>query len=269
MTINELKFQEFFEKLEGAISSVIIEIDQDELNNWDEDYITLDILKELRRNFRQVIIKYSKNKFIKIRTNFLKFNKKLNSEEKYGDIAILIKLSYDDGIVVEGVGLIEAKKLHLYDNIFSAIKIKQLETIYNNAPHAYLMLYDYKRIDDDENFKNYLQTKKTQFSTLLYAALVPIDLARQVNSFNRKLYRFSTAFSYQFAYRYIYGLDLEFSDEIIQAAKGYQVDERYPPQYVIQVSVKHTRSRYDQETDLTLPEVNLENFTEINNDNIS
>lgn len=257
---NSLKFPEFVKKLEEAISQVIIDIIQDNLNNWDEDYITLDILKGLRRTFREVEVKYSHNKYIKIRTNFFKFNRKLNAEEKYGDIAIIVKLDYDDGESIEGVALIEAKRIN--NNSFSAIKPKQLDTIYNNAPHAYLMLYDHERIDKEENFKNYLQNKKTFFPTPLYASLVPINLARKFNIYNRNLYRFSTAFSYQFAYRYIHGLDLEFNDDIIQAAKGYQQDERYPPQYIIQVSVKHTQS---EEAGYTIPsDINTENFTEIN-----
>lgn len=265
--INPLKFSEFVQKLEAAISNVVMEIKLDNLYNWNEDYITLSILKELRRSFQRVKIQYSRNKFIQIKTNFFKFNKKLKAEEKYGDIAILINLSYDDGITFEGVGLLEAKRLYQDKDSFGAIKQKQLRTIYKNAPHAFLMLYDYERIDNNHNFKNYLETKKKQFSTPLYASLIPINIATNFDKFERDIYRFSTAFSYQFAYRYIHGLDLEFSDEIIQAAKGYQVDEIHPPKYVIQVSIKHTKR--DEEMNLILPEVNLENFTEINNDSIS
>ena len=256
---NHLKFPEFVKKLEEAISQVIIDIIQDNLNNWNEDYITRDILKGLRRTFREVTITYSRNKFIKIKTNFFKFDGKLSAEKKYGDIAIIVNLDYDDGESIEGVALIEAKRIN--NGTFSAIKMEQLDRIYENAPHAYLMLYDDERIDEEKNFKDYLQNKKTFFPTPLYASLVPINLARKFNIFDRNLYRFSTAFSYQFAYRYIHGLDLEFSDDIIQAAKGYQQDERYPPQYIIQVSVKHTQSK---EAPYSIPpDINTENFTEI------
>ncbi len=264
--INQLKFQEFFEKIEAAISSVIMEINQDNLYNWNEDYITFNILKELRRNFRQITIKYSQNRFIQVKANFLKFNRKLGAEEKYGDIAILINLSYDDAKIIQGVGLIEAKKIDKDKNTFLAVKTEQLDTIYKNAPHSYLMLYDYQRIDDNKIFKDYLQIKKSQFPTPLYATLVPVNLARRFNEFNPTLYRFSTAFSYQFAYRYMHGLDLEFSDDIIKAAKGYQVNEKYPPQYIIQIAVKHTK--YEEQNNLILPEVNSNNFIEII-DNVS
>jgi hypothetical protein len=258
---NNLTFPEFFKKIEHAISEVIMDIIQDNLNNWDEDYITLDILKAIRRNFREVTIQYSKKKLIKIKTNFFKFNRKLKAEEKYGDIAIIVNLDYDDGESIKGVGLIEAKRINA--GTFSAIKVNQLDRIYKNAPHAYLMLYDHERIDKDENFKNYLGTKSSCFDSPLYASLVPINLARKFHKFNRKLYRFSTAFSYQFAYRYIHGLDLEFSDDIIQAAKGYQLNERYPPQHIIQISVKHTQF---EDAPYSAPsEINTENFTEITN----
>ena len=262
--IDQLSVSEFIQKLEAKISTVVMEIQLDNLYNWNEDYITLSILKELRRNFRQVTIKYSKNKFIHVKTNFLKFNRKLKAEEKYGDIAILINLSYDDGISLEGVGLLEAKRFYQDKKSFSAINQDQLRRINENAPHAFLMLYDYERIDKNQTFKNYLLIKKKFFQSPLYASLIPINIARNFPKIERDIYRFSTAFSYQFAYRYMHGLDLEFTNEIIQAAKGYQVAEINPPQYVIQVSIKHTKD--DKEIDLVLPEVNLENFTKINND---
>ena len=257
MVMITLTFNEFFEGIEEKITSTIQNIKQDDFNDWDEDFITRTILSKLRANFKEVEITSAK-KFIYIKTQCFKYTKKLSAEQKYGDIAILMKIGYDDDRnEIEGVGLIEAKKRYR-NGKFTAIKSEQLHTIYQNAPHSYMMLYDFDRIDLDNNFKDYLKAKNKLFPKPVYASLVPVNLAKEFTKIDRNIYRFSTAFSYQFAYRYIYGLDLEFSQDSIETARGYRLEERCPKNILL-VSVQHSKTKKES-IDIDFPNIETQNF---------
>lgn len=240
----KLSFQEFISQVEGLINSVIQTIVQDSLYNWDEDYITRQILAKFRQNFRRLKIQYRDKTKIEFESSAFKLGQSLHAEYKFGDIAIIVKISYAD-FQLEGVAFIEAKRRYEGGTRFLASNIEQMERIRKNTPHPYLILYDYEPINRNENFK-FIEAKKKFFVQPLHASLLPLNLAEAVNWNDDRLYRFSTSFSYQFAYRYLHGLDLDFSDEALAIAKGYRREEGIP-RYVLTVSAAYGEQNSEAE----------------------
>lgn len=257
----ERKHSDIIPLVEGIINSEIEEHIQDDLLAWHEDTITNNILRKFRKQLRNLTIKYGQRNLIYTNANFYKNTG--NTETRIGDIAIILQISYDDDNIIEGVGIIEAKKMNKDSKRFTSVRADQLERILTNASHSYLMLYDYEQINQDKNYKDYLISKRSNnvFPKTFYASLIPIKLALEFAQFNRKIYRFTTPFSYQLIYRYIYGLDLDFSSDLINVAKGNQTEALFPPKYLVTIQVKHSKIEGEfQSQDI---EINSEYFEEI------
>ena len=228
-----IDYDRFRDDLEGAINSVIQRIVGDDLYNWDEDYITQDLLVEYRRRFRNIEIKIAK-KTIHLDSNAYKLTNKLSAEEKFGDVALIVKIQYSDR-AVEGVAFLEAKKRTEKTRRFDAIKDKQLERIYKNAPHANLLLYDYESIHNDDDYK-LQQLRGIKQHGSLHAVTLPMNIAISSGLKNTKLYRFAHPLSHQILTRYFRGLDLDFQQETLDIARGYN-REAGSPQFLLVVSV--------------------------------
>ncbi|MGI0489524.1 hypothetical protein ACN4EK_29260 [Pantanalinema rosaneae CENA516] len=233
MDVKTVDYDRFRDDLEGAINSVIQRIVGDNLYNWDEDYITQDLLLEYRRRFKNIELKIAK-KTIQVDSNAYKLRKKLSAEEKFGDIALVVKIQYSDH-AVEGVAFLEAKKRTEKSRSFSAIKDEQLTRIYKNAPHAQLLLYDYESIHGDDDYK-LQKLRGIKSSGSLHAVTLPMNIAISSGLKNTKLYRFSHPLSHQILTRYFRGLDLDFQQEALDIAKGYN-QEIGSPQFLLVVSV--------------------------------
>jgi hypothetical protein len=70
-----------------------------------------------------------------------------------------------------------------------------------------------------------------------YTSVIPINTAIHVDKKNDRLHKMSIPFSYQFAFRYLFGMDLEFDEEKIDAAKGYLRGNNGLPDFTIMVVV--------------------------------
>lgn len=73
-----------------------------------------------------------------------------------------------------------------------------------------------------------------------YISTAPIINALQLNKKNDKLYKLSIPFSYQLTYRYFYGFDLQFDEDILKASKGdisTQIKDSFP-NYVVFITIQ-------------------------------
>jgi hypothetical protein len=159
-------------------------------------------------------------------------------ESKFGDIALLTKLNYQDGDTLEGVAFLEAKKRNRNKTTFGAIRTNQLKRIRKNAPSSVALLYDYTDITDFADtgiFKNTRQWLIRKPCTC--SVIVPIRTVLHVGKKDMSLYKFSIPFSYQLLFRYFQGFDLEFGEMPINAAKGYYSAKFGAPTYLVIVSV--------------------------------
>lgn len=232
--------------------------------DWDEDYITRRILVAIKSlNYTQVeYLTTFNNIFIKA------FKQKGSIETNYGDIAFILDITYKDGDSIRGVAFLEAKRRYEGTNEYSALKRTQLERIYSNAPSARLLLYNYNYMSNLA--PTGMDSRSSSGSGILpkipstNTSVLPINTAIHLNSKTDSLEKFSIPFSYQFTFRYLFGMDLEFGDDLVQRVLGFNIKNRADlPRYIVPITIKPGK-KGEKETELSFePNVNREIFAEI------
>jgi hypothetical protein len=232
--------------------------------DWDEDYITRRIL---------VAIKSLNNSQVEYLTTFnniflAAFKQKGENETSFGDIAFVLDISFKDGDRIRGVAFLEAKRRYQEKGEYSAIKLDQLKHIYSKAPSARLLLYNYNYmsslaptgIDDARtSSKSGILPKIPSTNT----SVMPVNTAIHINSKKDNLEKFTIPFSYQFAFRYLFGMDLEFGEDLVEKVLGNATDIAELPKYVVPITVKPGK-KGEKETDLVFsPNINRQIYAEI------
>ena len=219
---------------------------------YDENHIAYCILNEIRKKMAHMEVDSYPGR---ISLDWRPWKLKGKFEKNFGDIAILFNIRDNDGLEIQGVSFLEAKKRYRESGNFDAVKEDQLIRIYKNAPHAMMLFYDFWLIED---FIKY-QSPYTCFPFRLYrnfmrsgpwtelvppmakathSVTTPIHLDKQVGIYDPTLYRYSTPFSTQIIFRYLNGFDLEFPEEPLAIAKGFsQSDEISPPKFLLIISI--------------------------------
>ncbi len=178
--------------------------------DWDENHITYQLMKELRRIFSNRRIHF--NSWSKI-VNWRSFKNRGKLEAAYGDIALLVTVQFSSGETLKGVVNIEAKR----DNdssYFESMDIAQLNRIWTNAPYSHLLLYTHKANDLQIKFPD----ERTWRSHMWIS---PINTARQLlqqtkQSDNWKVLRTSLPFTMFLTSRIFWGFDLDFREELVK-----------------------------------------------------
>jgi hypothetical protein len=231
--------------------------------NWDEDYITRRIL---------VAIKSMSNSQVEVLTTFnnisiAAFKLKGNLEYAFGDIAFVLDIEYKDGDKLKGIAYLEAKKRYQNSNEYTALDFDQLKRIYDNAPSSRLLLYNYQfmsslaptGLDNNKNAASGVLPKIPATNT----SVLPTNTAIHINKKTDNLHKFSIPFSYQFAFRYLFGMDLEFNENMINKIIGSVSDQKLLPKYVVMVTVKPGK-KGDKEIEFRFqPTINKELYAEI------
>lgn len=233
--------------------------------SWDEDHITYSITDELGSLdrievtgvHRPFFVTWDARKFVG------------PTETALGDLGILVRLTSWDGEQLEGVGgLLEAKKRPLDAAAFSAVREDQLRRINDNAPRSKLLLYDHSDITDfGDNLaitQMFLQQGETASDHSAsnapdahlpwsQAVTVPINLALALDNYRTSLYKYSIPLSVQLCGRYFRGLDLEFDEQVVNAARGF-IDRFGGPRLLMVVGVSPTPEGLEM-SELVNPEV--------------
>ena len=195
--------------------------------DWREEHIVRCILRRLRNLINDKTIDDS-YQIYNLRFNVFQTDKTNNTEEKFGDIAIIMSIEFNDSDIIEGVGFIEAKIRAKKSNRYASIRKKQLSRINKNAPHSLLMLIDYDPINkkipvfgQERHFHYYGHWPS-------HSVVTQINTALKIDKSDTSLYKLTYPFSYQLTHRYFYGLDLEFNYKIIQQIKGFAEKKELP-----------------------------------------
>lgn len=243
---------EFRFQVEKVLKSVI---DDCYPYEWDEDHLTREILKGLRKSFKQVTL-FGYRYELNINWEVYKYTGK--PEYLYGDVAVLVQIKCRNGDTSEGVGFLEAKRRSIDSNKFDSLDYTQLENIVSIAPHALLLLYDYENITTfinsvsenspiyylnnyDDHVDEYFQWlyKHGRFPRSLsetHSVVLPANLIHSKASKTTSLYNRSIPFSHQLCDRYLLGFDLEYDSTAINIAKGFPQQRAYP-KYVMVIRV--------------------------------
>lgn len=200
--------------------------------DWDEDTITRNILKELRTGLKSIKVNGLQSS-MKIKWSLFKLTGK--PETKFGDIALLVNITHQDGDRIEGVAFLEAKKRDIDSIKFGAMDIPQLSRISGNAPHSMVLLYDYDDITQFANVYSRLSIFGDWFKwkPCTHSVVVPTKIILETQKKDTTLYKFSVPFSSQLFFRYFHGFDLEFEREAINIAKGYSPSKGLPTYLIV------------------------------------
>src|SRR5436190_21206477 len=115
----EMHFTRFLETVEDCISSAVRESCP---RSWDENFITYSLCQKLISERRISVT--GLNRPFELQWDAVKFTGK--TEQLLGDLGVLVRLSGWDGEIIEGVGLLEAKKRSRNSASFDAVKKSQL-----------------------------------------------------------------------------------------------------------------------------------------------
>jgi hypothetical protein len=250
--VETIHFYEFIGKVEEILWERVY---RNHPHPWREDFITESLLQTLRDQFHRTDIEGYKEE---LTTHWSAYKYNGSAEQKYGDIGILVKVNRRDGQSLEGVAFLEAKRRAKNKDTFDAMREQQLQTIERNAPQSMLLLYDYDLIT---TYSTNQISSSLPFTALLqgmpmvsgtYAVVTPISTALALGTKDITLYRWAVPVSHQLCFRYVHGLDLEFSREAINTAKGF-ADKEGMPSYllVLHVSERGASSDDGPEVDRT------------------
>jgi len=186
---------------------------------WNEDQITCRILGQLRDDFAKCSIAHDeyKNSPSCFTLDAYKNRAKDKVEFKFGDIGILIRIHFDNDKSIEGVALLEAKRIYTsefgQDHVtyphFKELKINQLKRCIKNSVNHRTIFYDF-----------YSTAKGVKFQ----AKTIPSQHLVELNNKKREVTQYAEDFSFSLAHRYMQGSELNYSSEIIDAFKGNSPD---------------------------------------------
>lgn len=183
---------------------------------WNEDYITYSWLSRLRNEASTIRLP----KYTNTDVNWDAYKLTGCREENNGDIAFIVKVTFENGNSLSGVAFLEAKRI--YDSgKYDALKWAQLKHLSNKSYHHHLLLYDYEaqKIQNTLSYRcccwnhpfDYVKTNGIVIPTL--HALAYEDKHRSLSSIGFRL-------SEQIFLRYFRGLDLNFDQSLVDNIKA-------------------------------------------------
>lgn len=107
---------------------------------WDENHITHKWLSSLRDHTSK--ISYASHYRINVIWDAFKLNGTL--ERNNGDIAFIVKITFQNEKSLSGVAFLEAKRIYENSGKYDALDWSQLKRITQNSPYHHLLLYDFE-----------------------------------------------------------------------------------------------------------------------------
>jgi hypothetical protein len=212
---------------------------------WDENTITNNIIADFKKVLDSQFIIHAKRSNPSV-VQWYPYKARGAVENTYGDIAIIVQISAE-GLAkpIVGIGFLEAKRRYVRSKRFAKIAKPQLETILHNAPHSLILLYDYDNVTTfaDNMVFGYPGETIKPFIPVTRSVVVPINIVLATNLRNTSLYRFSLPFSYQLAFRYLNGFDLEYEKSSFTSVTNAIRDDHHnfsiykSPKYLLVFSV--------------------------------
>jgi len=204
-------FENFFSFDGSLICKLFDELieTEDEVNNWDEDFITRSIAR---------IIKSTLKKDFDIEI----WKQVGDDEKKFGDIAFVVVFHLNNGDSFVGVSFIEAKRDYQeYNYKFHSFKKDQMNRFLEHTTSSFYLLYSHK---------SFLPTIETQLLKQYVDANNIDDGQLKLDDIEvTKTTTFPTQLN-----RFLNGFDLDFSKEMIQVASGHG---KMKPKIIIKADV--------------------------------
>jgi len=187
---------------------------------WEENHITIEIIKNLRNHFKSIDSDIKTNNRRSIVLELYKNKGKI--ENRFGDITFLIR-RFIGNSHIDGVGFCEAKR-EFDTHEFKSLKFDQLVNMNANVANHKLLLY-LLQYDSSMRSKHERMNIYPYFYTPYLACTIPSINAISIKS--RKPFELindSIPLSYQLLGKYLEGFDLVYDRRIINdVAQGREV----------------------------------------------
>lgn len=192
---------------------------------WKEDAITIDVIKRVRAVLDGAQIE-GDSRTARIVARAFKADGAV--EEKYGDIAVLLRITYRDGQVLQGVAFYEAKRRDWDKNTLPAATKKQLAAMHRATYDGRLLVFDRDRVVSalaETSYApwwdRYRRIGDPMVAPVTHALAIPLGPVLETARFDTSLYKFGTPFGCQLVLRNLQGLDLDHHASRLHAANGY------------------------------------------------
>lgn len=202
-------------KIERSIQNSILSCYPRE---WNEDHITYTWLKELRHVSSDLTSPFFP-KFPKTNVAWDAYKIDGRLEEANGDVAFLVKVTFENKNSLTGVAFLEAKRV--YDSgRYDSLKWAQLKHMTSRSSQHLLLLYDFEEqqvtssmIGCDHYFDDLCLLRGTN------AIVTPTLYALTVEEKTRALSNIGYPLSEQIFLRFFRGFDLDFTQTLVEQVK--------------------------------------------------
>lgn len=178
--------------------------------HWDEDHITHTWLTKLVGMGPSLML--SSGSCPSMKWDVFKLRGKL--ENQHGDVAFVVRLTFKNGSVKTGVGLLEAKRLYSTER-YDAIDDEQLRREVKNSAAHQVLLYNDKAPNLESALVWWHLFRPSFFESCPFPAMVvPTRLVLASGLRDGALNWHGVPLSEQIVMRYFRGLDLDFEEQV-------------------------------------------------------
>lgn len=241
-----------FEDLKKLLDKEILKNYNDSENgSWNEDTITRDVLRAIKS-----FMEDSSDLFFivnKIKWNMYKATRSNNLEQKFGDIAFLIKLVFSETSFVEGAYFFEAKRFYFDSLNYQSINFDNAKK-YIDYSHAH-------------NFLLYTVNHEELFDSYQNALTLPTQHVVAYNSKSKDIEKSAEDFT-TLLERLFCGYHLDYKKNVVDDAKGFVSNTGQKFKYLVNVAIPMNQE-LDFENQINLSNINHDNYEEFNEQNIN
>lgn len=216
-------------------------------NNWNHRHITRSLFSSLKNLFENKTIHTPGDT---IKTAWKLYAQKEDPEEHFGETALMVNVSYHDGHQVKGVVFYDSAEKDNGKNTFSNLHKNNYRRLLSVSPHSQLLLFDYDSITGmafPSTAESIIGNQPHSWNSWIpytHAVTVPANLALSLDVKTTGLYKVSLPLSYQICYRYLFGLDLDYSTAAMETAEGIKT-VKGNSRFLICLAVAHGGSEPD------------------------
>ncbi|HEY9628318.1 MAG TPA: hypothetical protein V6C84_13540 [Coleofasciculaceae cyanobacterium] len=251
--MKKLKFYDWLKEVEDVVSSSVRSCNP---RAWNEDHISYTWLRNVTQNFRDVTITDIPSRF-SMAWDAYKADGAL--EEEHGDIAILVRLTFPTQKSLTGVAFLEAKRSYSSSG-YKKLNWNQLKYQSSKVSNHQVLLYDDQQTDAcvmnllKQGYCHLCFSMPYQFTQ---AIVVPTPHVLALRSRTKAINSLGLPLAYKLCCRYLQGLDLDFSSQLVSAVQAGVVDG------VKYLLVAHVFQEDDREPTTQSIEINREHYSSL------
>jgi len=188
---------------------------------WNEDHITYTWLNDLRHVSSHLTVPF----FPKTNVAWDAYKMDGRLEENNGDVAVLVKITFENKNSLTGVAFLEAKRVY-NSGRYESLKWAQLRHMSSHSSQHHLLLYDFEEQQVTSSMtgccgcpdcfhKHYKYFPSVNTNTIVVPTLHALAIEEKTRALSNIGYRLSE----QIFLRFFRGLDLDFTQNLVDQVK--------------------------------------------------